>query len=98
MTDAIAGGMESLLAPLLEQIESKLHSAAQSQQELKMELDRLTAQLEGYRHVTQHPSLKSTTDEIAETTKRLAAMDTTMTAVKARLSRILSVLAKQSQT
>ncbi|RPB04482.1 hypothetical protein L873DRAFT_1799379 [Choiromyces venosus 120613-1] len=94
-SDPLSTGIKSLLDPTVKQTTEKLLQVHQSQQALSQELDRLITQLQHYLDTTDPPSLRPTVIKLASTSKRLAAVNTTLQAIQLRVNKLYVQLSKQ---
>ncbi|KAL7271879.1 hypothetical protein RUND412_005334 [Rhizina undulata] len=94
-SDPLASGIRALLDPTIKQTTEKLWDVHQSQQALSAELERLISQLQHYLETTDPPALKPTVIKLAATSKRLTAVNNSLSLIQQRVNKLYVQLSKQ---
>ncbi|KAF8532643.1 hypothetical protein BDD12DRAFT_868654, partial [Trichophaea hybrida] len=95
VADPLASGLQALLNPSIRTTTQKLSNVYLAQQELSGELDRLVGQLQRYLDTTDPPILRQTVVKLADTRRRLVAVNNALQALQARINRVYLQLSRQ---
>ncbi|KAI9485616.1 MAG: hypothetical protein EXX96DRAFT_14315 [Benjaminiella poitrasii] len=84
---ALAQDFESILQPAVTKIDKAIQSVKTSQDELGNEIERLVAELELFKDITEPPQLQPVLEKLLDAKKRLTNANMLMTKTKERVER-----------
>ena len=85
---ALSEGVLSVLSPMVAKCDSSIKHTIESQVELSRQIDRAASELQNFLGASNLPSFAPHAERLADIRRRVAAADSTMVQVQARLGRI----------
>lgn len=92
--DPLVNGIKALFDPTVKQTTEKLMQVHKSQLALSDELERLITQLQIYLEHSEPPAIRPTVVKLAQTSKRLAAVNVALQNIQQRLNKLFLQLSK----
>jgi len=87
--DTFANGLMQLLLPVIQDSDSHIRAVMDSQNALSQQIDLLNYELQKFAAISQTPVLTPYVTKLADSRRRIFALNTTMTTINERLDRLL---------